>query len=347
MSNVPDFKLTMGGTDLRGSIFEALASFLDITAKVRPRLISLSLSEKRGEEADQLDLTLDDADGQLAIPPAGARLHLQIGWLRGPEVTVGLVDKGVFIVDEVSHEGPPDAVVIRARAADFAGEIATRREVSYHDTTLGKIVEQVAGRNQLKPVCAPALAAIVVKSKAQSRESDLAFLRRIGREHDAVASIKAGRLILSPIGAGVTPSGKALPTLTVRRRDGDRHSFRIEKRDSAEGVTANWHDRGAGKQKSVTVGKADGAKKLRKTFANENDARTAAAAEGKRLGRSTLSLELTLALGRGDVFPEQRVKVVGFKPQINDAEWLLSEVTHNLGDRGFSTSLKLEGVGGV
>ena len=38
----------------------------DVTANIRDRLISLTLTDNRGFEADQLDLELDDADGLLA-----------------------------------------------------------------------------------------------------------------------------------------------------------------------------------------------------------------------------------------------------------------------------------------
>src|SRR5689334_4403853 len=83
----------------------------DITPTVDARLISLSLTECRGGEADQLDLCLDDSDGALAIPAKGATLTLAIGWVGG-----GLVDKGSFIVDEAEHSGAPDQVTIRARS---------------------------------------------------------------------------------------------------------------------------------------------------------------------------------------------------------------------------------------
>lgn len=36
---------------------------------VAERLMSLSLTDNRGFEADQLTITLDDADGQLQLPP--------------------------------------------------------------------------------------------------------------------------------------------------------------------------------------------------------------------------------------------------------------------------------------
>lgn len=341
MNNIPDFRLNMGGTDLRGTLFDEALQLLDITDRVRPRLVSLSLSEKRGEEADQLDIVLDDTDGKLELPPTGATLQLQIGWKQGRDVTTGLVDKGRFIVDEVSHSGPPDRVTIRARAADFASEIKTRREKGYHGTTLGAIVSEIAGRNKLKPRCATQLAGIAITTKIQSRESDLAFLRRIGREHSAVAKIAAGTLILAPIGTGRTASGKALPTVTILRRQGDSHEFTRQKRDDVPGVAATYHDRKAGKRRTFTAGEGEGAKKLARVYPTEEAAQTAANAAHAKAGREPISLSLTM-LGRPDLAPEQKATVSGYKAVIDGAGWLVTEVDHSIGDRGFTTAIKLE-----
>ncbi|HEI6967698.1 TPA: phage late control D family protein, partial [Yersinia enterocolitica] len=121
----------------------------DITQNIRDRLLSLSLTDNRGFEADQLDVELDDADGQLAMPERGAVLSVFLGW-KGS----ALIGKGDFTVDEVEHHGAPDTLIIRARSADFRGSLNTRREVSYHETTLGKVVAQVAERNNLKAMLA-------------------------------------------------------------------------------------------------------------------------------------------------------------------------------------------------
>jgi phage protein D len=344
VNNIPDFRLNMGGTDLRGTLFDEAMQLLDITDKVRPRLVSLSLSEKRGEEADQLDIVLDDSDGKLDLPPTGATLQLQIGWKQGNDVIVGLVDKGRFLVDEVSHSGPPDQVTIRARAADFASDIKTRREKAYHGTTLGAIVAEIAGRHKLKPRCAAALAGIAITAKIQSRESDLAFVRRLGREHGAVGKIAAGALILAPIGAGKSASGKALPNVTIPRRDGDSHQFTRQKRDDVPGVAATWHDRKAGKRRTFTAGKADGAKKLARVYPTEEAAQTAANAAHGKAGREPVSLTLNL-LGRPDLAPEQGATVQGFKAAVDAIRWVVTEVDHSLGDQGFTTRLKLEAAG--
>lgn len=113
-----------------------------VDGRIRKRLISLSLSEKRGEAADQLDIVLSDADGRLALPKTGAVLAVQLGWKQGSDVKIGVVDKGSLKVDEVAHSGPPDVITIRARSVDFTSDLTTSREKSWHGTTLGAIVDR-------------------------------------------------------------------------------------------------------------------------------------------------------------------------------------------------------------
>ena len=145
-ANIPDFRISVDGQDVAGDLFT------DITGKVRPRLISLRLSEKRGGEADQLDLVLDDADGKLAIPKRGATIRLQLGWKQGASVTPGLIDKGRFTVDETEWSGPPDQVTIRARSADLTEAFRTRRERTWKNTTLGAVAKdvEVAGSTEAR-----------------------------------------------------------------------------------------------------------------------------------------------------------------------------------------------------
>ncbi len=336
VANIPDFRVVVDGKDITGTL----------TGKApgtrRSRLISLGLTDKRAGEADQLDLTIDDSDGAVALPPTGARIALSLGWKQGSDVKVGLIDKGTYIVDEVGHSGPPDVITIRARAADFTAPMRQRRERSWHSTTLGAIVADVAKALKVTPLCDAALAGIAVAAKAQSRESDLAFLKRIGREHDAVATVKHGRLILKPMGKPATVSGKPLPGITITRREGDRHDYQLQKQEETTGVSASWHDRKGAKKQTVTVGEAKGAKKLSRTYATEADAKTAATAEAGRTARTPRSLSLSLALGRADIIPEQPVRVQGFKAAIDGQKWVIAEVTHSLGDQGFKTALKLE-----
>lgn len=59
----------------------------DITTVLDNRLMSLTLTDNRGFEADQLDLELDDADGKIVLPRRGAVITLALGWKRSRAIT--------------------------------------------------------------------------------------------------------------------------------------------------------------------------------------------------------------------------------------------------------------------
>ncbi len=345
----------------------------DITANIRDRLISLTLTDNRGFDADQLDLELDDADGQLAMPVRGAVIKLYLGW-KGQ----ALIGKGEFTVDEVEHHGAPDTMVIRARSVDFRGSLNSRREVSYHDTTLGKVVTQIAERNSLKPMLADGFAALPVAHIDQTQETDTKFLTRLASLYGAVAAIKAGRLLFLRPGSGVTASGKPIPQLTITRQDGDRHTFSIADRGAYTGVTASWLHTKDPKPKKVKVKRVPKEKHLRalehpaakkkkaaaKTpeapegdylagtednvfalttvYATKATAMRAAKAKWDKLQRGVAEFSLTLAMGRADLFPETPVRVSGFKAVIDAQPWLISKVTHSLNGSGYTTALEFE-----
>lgn len=319
----PSYRITLAGTD--------------ITPRINGRLISLTLREQRGLEADQLDIVLTDHDGQLAIPPRGAELQLAFGWQDE-----GLVDKGSFTVDEVQHTGTPDQLTIRARSADMRGQLPGKRTQSWHDLTLGEIVTTIAGRNDLEPVVAAALNGIRIGHIDQTEESDLNFLTRLGERHDAIAAIKAGRMLFTTAGEALTASGQAMPAIPLTRRDGDQHRYSVTDRDAYSGVKAYWNDTRGAERKTVLAGTDDNTKQLRPTYATEDDALAAARSEWQRIQRGLAEFELTLARGRADILPETPLTVNGYKPEIDATAWVVSEVTHNLNDGGFGTQIKCE-----
>lgn len=321
-----DYRITLDGRDL--------------TRALDPRLVSLSLVESRGGEADTLELVLDDSDGRLDLPACGAELTLQLGWIEP-----GLVDKGRFTIDEVSFRGAPDTITVRARAGSMTDAMSERREKSWHRTTLGAIVQALAARYHLKPVIPADLAKVAIAHIDQTHESDMSFITRIAKRYDAVASVKSGNLLFMPIGRGRTASGKPLPALAITRASGDRHQYSLAKRDEFGGVRAYYHSTGSAKRKSVEVGGGKDAKNtkvLPETYPDEAAARAAAQAEYQRTVRSQATLDYALALGRPDLYPEMPVNLSGFKPEIDETVWLAKKVTHKIDAGGFTTTLELE-----
>mgnify|MGYP003607072535 CR=1 FL=1 len=326
------------GSDYRQATYQITINGQDITPKINSRLIRLSLRESRGEEADQLDVELSDHDGKLAIPPKGAMIAMRWGWLGS-----GLVDKGEFTVDEITHAGTPDVLSIRARSANLGAGLRQRKSSSWHGTTLGKLVQEVAKANGLEAKVGPSLANIAVQHVDQTNESPVHFLTRIGRQHDAVATVKKGVLLFLPINGATTASGKAMRPVLLTRRAGDQHSYASSERDSYSGVRAYWVDARNSQRRASIAGTETNLKTLKDTYATEAAALAAAQAEMGRMVRGKATLTITLAVGQPLLAVQTPVRVQGYKPEIDGQGWLVKTVDSELsGDGGFTSKLEME-----
>lgn len=175
----------------------------------------MTLTDNRGFDADQLDLELDDADGQILLPRCGAVITLALGWKSQP-----LFPKGRFTVDEIEHAGAPDRLTIRARSADFRETLNTRREKPWHQTTAGDVVKEIATRHNLTMALGKDLTDKPLDHLDQTNESDASFLMKLVQQFGAIASVKDEHLLFIRQGQRRTASGKPLPVITLTRRPG-------------------------------------------------------------------------------------------------------------------------------
>ena len=81
---------------------------------------------------------------------------------------------------------------------------------------------------------------------------------------------------------------------------------------------------------------------LKHTYNSEAEVKKAAEAELKRIKIRARTLSLNLAFGRAKLFAEQPLKVEGFKPQIDAIRWFIKEITHTLGDNGYTVQISCE-----
>ncbi len=152
---------------------------------------------------------------------------------------------------------------MRAAACTFAGTLNSRREESWHDTTIGELVSTIAKRNKLTASIA-VIAEVSVPHIDQSQESDAVFLSRLADRNGATVSVKAGKLLFLKAGSAMTASGKPVPQMTLTRSDGDRHQFAIADRGAYTGVTAKWlHTKDPKPQQKVTLKRKRKEKHLR------------------------------------------------------------------------------------
>lgn len=309
----------------------------NITPSISGRLINLSLTDERRDNADQLEITLDDTDGLLDIPPQAAKIKLWLGF------DDNLIFKGVFTVDETEHSGPPDQLTIRARSASFKGTLNQKREQSWHFITLGDMLRTMAKRNGLDPVIHPTLDGFFVAHLDQTNESDLNFISRLATLHDAVSNVKADKLIFSPAGNKTSASGTPLSHVTINRSAGDGHRYsETDRASDYTGVQANWNNTNTGEQLQETAGEKTKLKVLRYPCATQKEAQTEAQAEWRKIQRAGKRLVLDLATAQPELYPEMPVTATGYKQQIDSLGWIIERVEHHLNDNGYKMRLEME-----
>ena len=356
-------------------VYQLLYNGRDISSDLRGRLLDLTLRDQRGFESDQLDITLDDSDGALPLPSAGATLQLALGWAH-----TGLIDKGSFQIDDVEHEGAPDRIMIRARSANMAGTLTEKREQSWHRQTIGSIVQTIAKRAGLTPSVADALANVQVAHLDQAGESDANLLTRLAEQHDAIASVKQGHLLFMPASHSQTVSGQTVPPLLITRAEGDQHRYSLGAGQAYTKVKASYYDTKTGKKGEVVVDentppvlpkskrkKTRGGKTtspppakpaststsstdpavenilvLRHTYASADNAQRGAQAALQKARRGVASFSITLARGNPAIYPETPAVLAGFKPQIDAEAWVVTQCTHSLNEARLSTSVEFE-----
>lgn len=345
------------------------------------RIISISLTDKSGFEADELTVSLSDHDGKLALPPKSAEITIALGYIE-----TGIVDKGSYKITEVSWSGAPDTLHITAQSADTSDRFSEAKEKSWHKTSLKEIIESIAAANGYTPIIGKAYQDEKIEHIDQSNESDAAFLSRLAERYDAIATVKHGRLLFVSSGEATTASGQPLPTIRITRNSGDQYTFRYSNTESYNAVRAYYIDKQTGKKhevvitednydpvkKTVTTTKKyktkrkDGKthktttkevteikqadttgkkiKTLRHTYQSPKTAATGARAAYKKLKRGAMEFDISLAVGRPDVAPESPVTLQGFKPEIDAEKWVGKETVHTLDGNGLTTAVKLQSL---
>lgn len=317
-------------------IWSLIVNEQDMTDGVHSRLMSLTLTDNRGLEADTLEVTLSDHDGALEIPLKGALIELHLGFH-----TESLVHKGSFIVNEITHQGTPDVLTIRAMSADLKEAIRQKKERSFDNTTLEKIVNKIAHEHGLTAKIHPELAKKDIYHLDQN-ESDISLLTRLAEELDAVAMVKDDILLMMPLGVHESVSGEPLPTMLITRTLGDRHSY-SENADSISGVRAYFYDVAKKDKVPVLVGtEDDSVREIRYVHRDKKSAIEAAMAAYKRARRDTAKLSYTLAHGDPLLMPQMPVMVVGIKDSIDAKDWTLTNVVHQLDESGYTCNIECE-----
>ena len=231
---VPRFKLEYEGKD--------------ITQEITKYLISVQYTDNEANESDEISFTVEDKHGLWKgdwLPQKGDKVSLAIGY------DDELLDCGKFTIDEIEMSGPPDIVTMRGLAAGINSPLRTKNSRAYEGQTLRQIAQTVAEKYGYKIVATDGSASILdnirIERVTQNRETDLAFLKRVGEDYGVVFSVRDTDLIFTAI----YDMEKGQPVIELDRTDLMRYSVK----DKATKVykKARVRHKNVSKNENVTV----------------------------------------------------------------------------------------------
>ena len=309
---------------------------------IADRVLSIEITDEAGLESDQLIVTLDDADPQIARPREGAVLAIAIGYRE-----TGLVDFGSYTFEEIEREGWPRRLILTAKAANHAKTMKEPKTRAWEGRTVREIVETIAGEHGLTAQVADHLGNIAIPFLAQTEESDQNLLTRLGKRIGAIITTKDQRLLVTPRHSGKTAGGLSMPELVVTPdmliADG---GYRIGSRPRGRfgTVRARWRDRQAGMTRNVDVetGLEGPRKTLREVYQDEAEARRAADAAVREIKAGEGEMTL-LMVGNPLARAEAPIMAQGVGLDI-DGRWITTSVRHewNFETGGATTEITAE-----
>jgi phage protein D len=314
--------------------FRVIADGEDVTAQIRDRANSITITDNAGYKSDSAEIVLDDRDGIIEIPKNGAELVIALGYVGA------LVEMGRYVTDEVTISTAAQTLSIRAKAPDMEGTIKEQKTRGWDNKSVRQIVTTIAGEHNLKPAISAAHAGFVYKHLAQQDESDMNLLTRIARDHDAIAAVKDGRLLFSRKGAGETIDGKPMPVHQISRGQITSYRATLAGRAKFKSVIASYHDKKRASKLEARAGEGQPAHRIRHIYPNKDQAEKAAKAyyDEKKRAASTLSLVMP---GRPEIGAEARLILMGVRKGV-DGLWSIKSANHKYDRNGLTTTIEAE-----
>lgn len=305
------------------------------TGHFSPWLLDLTFTDHVAGESDGLEVRLDNADGRWMndwYPVKGTSIEAFFGYEDRP-----LLGTGVCEVDEIELEGPPSVVTLRAIAAGNRKALRTPRSRAYEGRGLRAIAAEVASTHGLKLV--GEVPDIPWRRATQHRETDLAFLCRLGEEHGIVFSVRGEQLVFHDI-----QRLEELPA-TLKLTPSDLISYRFRERVVEGAASAAYFD-GSTKELRVVEVQTQGhphpdRRKLRR--------RTEGPAHSQRLAKVALKTSKGFEREATLVLPGEPRLVAGTTLELGgfgalEGLWLTRSARHGLSRGGYTTELEVRHV---
>nr|USU32909.1 late control D family protein [Methylobacterium sp. OTU13CASTA1] len=181
----------------------------DYSSSFNPYIMEIEVTDGSGNGGDSARITLAD-DGRIIMPRKGAEIAIGI---MGEPVFAGILKSPRC----TASKGGGSQMILNAAGHDTEGPGKQGRHFAKENATLGEYLTELGKRAGFTIKIDPELAKIKRTFWASEGRSFLHHAQAIANENAATLKVSGKTAILAKRGAGMTPSGKALPTIQVRR----------------------------------------------------------------------------------------------------------------------------------
>ena len=226
----------MDGYPARRVEVRVLVNGADITEKLRPYIVSVSYTDAKSEESDDLQITLQDRDGiwreawleDMIEASCGGRpmkLQCQIADInRRGQGQERMIQTGQCELDSVSASGPPSQIVLRATSLPFSSAVRqTGKNRAWEGYRLSGIAQEMATNAGMTLLYESQIDPVYERTE-QFDASDIAFLRRLCADAgNAIKAADGAIVIYDQAQYEQSPAG-----VTIRYGAGDYSSYSLE-----------------------------------------------------------------------------------------------------------------------
>lgn len=291
-------------------------------------LTKVRIHDATAHDSDTCTLDFSVTAPYPALPPKGTRYVVSIGWSAD-----ALAMTGIYTVQRCSIEGDPESgstLRVECRAADLADKAKGVDSGHWEETTLGAIVDDVAGKMGLTAVVDPDLRSVAVPYRARLDEEAVAFLSDLADDFGGAIKIAADKVVVTKRGAGRSASGATLPSLTFTHGPEYHFNFEFEPRgDDAESVGVWWDEETGSWRDETDEGTGKGRLAVPHPWPSKSEAKQGAQAKrGEHKRKSaTGSVE-----GPGDPAAVAGCPVVvsGYGPDADGTAWVAESIDHEI-----------------
>lgn len=346
----------MSGKDLaRRVAVEVAFDGVDITASIKPYLLSVTYTDNEADETDDLQISLQDRASvwmeqwmnEAIASAAAAKLKIDAvivpeGWTGGGKDAI--LPCGQFELDSVDAAGPPASLTIKGTSLPFSAQIRqTKKSKAWEAFTLSGIAGEIAAMNGMACMYESAADPFYTRVE-QTKTSDIAFLSALCR--DAGISLKATNQILVLFDQAAYEARKAV--ITIRRGDGSYTKYKLNTGSADTQYTSCRvsYVNPAGKCIEATAKIKDYKEKSKNNQQLEVSAKVASIAEAKALAEKRLRLHNKYQKTASFTLPGNPALVAGVTVTLErwgawDGKYIISQAKHTVGGSGYTVQIKL------